>query len=86
MTVVNGLPARASCVHLVLDAPLAVLLESACALWPAGRRGQLAEDARLRAARVGFTSDIIFGPRGCQILLEDPTGNPVELFTPAAAR
>jgi len=45
-----------------------------------------AEVARLRAAGVGFRSDIITGPGGRQIVLDDPAGNPVELVTPAAAR
>lgn len=44
-----------------------------------------AEVARLRAAGVSFRSDIITGPGGRQIVLDDPAGNPVELFTPAAA-
>ena len=45
-----------------------------------------AEVARLRAAGVGFRSDIITGPGGRQIVLDDPAGNPIELVTPAAAR
>ena len=45
-----------------------------------------AEVARLRAAGVDFSSDIITGPGGRQIVLDDPAGNPIELFTPAAAR
>ena len=45
-----------------------------------------AEEARLRTAGVGFGSDIIIGPGGRQILLDDPAGHPIELFTPAAAR
>ena len=44
-----------------------------------------AEIARLRAAGVNFRNDIVTGPGGQQILLEDPSGNPIELFTPAAA-
>jgi|SRR4051812_10898067 len=43
-----------------------------------------AEVERLRAAGVRFRNDIIIGPGGKQILLEDPSGNPVELFQPAA--
>ena len=43
-----------------------------------------AEVERLRAAGVGFRNDIISGPGGKQILLEDPSGNPIELFQPAA--
>ena len=42
-----------------------------------------AEVARLRAAGVRFRNDIITGPGGSQIVLEDPAGNPVELFQPA---
>lgn len=44
-----------------------------------------AEIARLRAAGVNFRSDIVTGPGGQQVLLEDPSGNPTELFTPAAS-
>jgi catechol 2,3-dioxygenase-like lactoylglutathione lyase family enzyme len=39
--------------------------------------------ARLRAAGVKFRNDIVTGPGGSQILLEDPAGNLVELFQPA---
>jgi catechol 2,3-dioxygenase-like lactoylglutathione lyase family enzyme len=42
-----------------------------------------AEVDRLRAAGLKFRNDIITGPGGSQILLEDPSGNPVELFQPA---
>jgi catechol 2,3-dioxygenase-like lactoylglutathione lyase family enzyme len=42
-----------------------------------------AEVARLRAEGVGFRNDIITGPGGRQILIEDPAGNVVELFEPA---
>ena len=37
----------------------------------------------LRAAGVGFRNEIVTGQAGSQILLEDPAGNPVELFQPA---
>jgi catechol 2,3-dioxygenase-like lactoylglutathione lyase family enzyme len=43
-----------------------------------------AEVARLRALGVKFRNDIVAGPGGSQILLEDPSGNVVELFQPAA--
>jgi catechol 2,3-dioxygenase-like lactoylglutathione lyase family enzyme len=43
-----------------------------------------AEVARLRAEGVRFRNDIISGPGGQQILLDDPSGNPIELFQPAA--
>ncbi|HEX9757353.1 MAG TPA: VOC family protein [Nitrospiria bacterium] len=40
-----------------------------------------AEVARLRAAGVSFrTNEIVTGPGGAQVILEDPSGNPVELF------
>ncbi len=42
-----------------------------------------AEVDRLRAAGVTFRNDIVVGPGGQQILLEDPAGNVVELFQPA---
>src|SRR5215204_6210311 len=44
-----------------------------------------AEVERLRAADLTFRNDIVSGPGGQQILLEDPSGNPIELFQPAAA-
>jgi catechol 2,3-dioxygenase-like lactoylglutathione lyase family enzyme len=42
-----------------------------------------AEVDRLRAAGVRFRNDIVRGPGGAQILLDDPSGNPIELFQPA---
>jgi len=42
-----------------------------------------AEVARLRAAGVRFRSEIVTGPGGTQIVLDDPSGNPIELFQPA---
>ncbi|GIU54379.1 VOC family protein [Arthrobacter sp. NicSoilC12] len=42
-----------------------------------------AEVERLRATGVTFRNDIVKGPGGQQILLEDPSGNVVELFQPA---
>jgi uncharacterized membrane protein len=42
MNVVNGLPAHALWLHLVVVfVPLTALLEIVCGLWPAARRGQL---------------------------------------------
>jgi catechol 2,3-dioxygenase-like lactoylglutathione lyase family enzyme len=38
------------------------------------------EVARLREAWLSFRNDIVTGPGGQQILLEDPAGNVVELF------
>jgi catechol 2,3-dioxygenase-like lactoylglutathione lyase family enzyme len=42
-----------------------------------------AEVERLRAEGLPFRNDIVTGPGGQQILLEDPSGNVVELFQPA---
>ena len=42
-----------------------------------------AEVQRLRAAGLSFRNDILKGPGGQQILLDDPSGNPIELFQPA---
>ena len=44
-----------------------------------------AETSRLRGAGARFRNDIIAGPGGKQILLEDPSGNFIELFQPAYA-
>ena len=41
------------------------------------------EVERLRGAGVTFRNEVISGPGGQQILLEDPAGNPIELFQPA---
>src|SRR3954451_19787398 len=43
-----------------------------------------AEVERLRAAGLAFRSDVVTGPGGSQIVLDDPSGNPIELFQPAA--
>jgi catechol 2,3-dioxygenase-like lactoylglutathione lyase family enzyme len=43
------------------------------------------EVERLRAAGLTFRNDIVSGPGGQQILLDDPSGNAVELFQPAAS-
>lgn len=42
-----------------------------------------AEVDRLRAAGLTFRNDIVTGPGGAQILIDDPSGNPIELFQPA---
>jgi catechol 2,3-dioxygenase-like lactoylglutathione lyase family enzyme len=42
-----------------------------------------AEVARLRPLGVPFrTNDIVTGPGGAQVIIEDPSGNPIELFQP----
>jgi catechol 2,3-dioxygenase-like lactoylglutathione lyase family enzyme len=43
----------------------------------------LVETLRQQGAR--FRNDIVSGAGGKQIILEDPSGNPVELFEPAVA-
>jgi predicted enzyme related to lactoylglutathione lyase len=42
-----------------------------------------AEVERLQAAGLKFRGEILVGVGGSQILLDDPCGNPVELFQPA---
>jgi catechol 2,3-dioxygenase-like lactoylglutathione lyase family enzyme len=44
------------------------------------------EVGRLRAEGVTFRNDIISGPGGLQVLIEDPSGNPIELFQPVGRR
>jgi catechol 2,3-dioxygenase-like lactoylglutathione lyase family enzyme len=40
-----------------------------------------AEVKRLRAAGVPFrTNEIVTGPGGAQVIIDDPSGNPIELF------
>jgi catechol 2,3-dioxygenase-like lactoylglutathione lyase family enzyme len=43
-----------------------------------------AEVERLRAAGLTFRNDVVTGPGGRQILVDDPAGNPIELFQPAS--
>jgi catechol 2,3-dioxygenase-like lactoylglutathione lyase family enzyme len=43
------------------------------------------EVSRLREAGLAFRNDVVTGPGGSQILLEDPSGNVIELFQPAGA-
>jgi catechol 2,3-dioxygenase-like lactoylglutathione lyase family enzyme len=41
------------------------------------------EVERLRAAGVPFrTNEIVTGPGGAQVIIDDPSGNPIELFQP----
>ena len=40
------------------------------------------EVERLRGEGVEFRNEIVTGPGGSQILLDDPSGNPIELFSP----
>ncbi len=41
------------------------------------------EVARLKSEGVPFRNDIVTGPGGAQVLVQDPAGNFVELFQPA---
>jgi catechol 2,3-dioxygenase-like lactoylglutathione lyase family enzyme len=41
------------------------------------------EITALKSAGVRLRNDVVTGPGGKQVLLEDPDGNPVELFQPA---
>ena len=41
------------------------------------------EMARLHAAGVPFRNDVVSGPGGRQVLVQDPAGNLIELFQPA---
>jgi catechol 2,3-dioxygenase-like lactoylglutathione lyase family enzyme len=40
---------------------------------------------RLRGAGARFRNDMVTGVGGKQIIVEDPSGNPVELFEPTLA-
>jgi catechol 2,3-dioxygenase-like lactoylglutathione lyase family enzyme len=44
-----------------------------------------AEVTRLAAAGLTFRNTVVTGPGGAQVLLEDPAGNPIELFQPAGS-
>ncbi len=41
------------------------------------------ESIRLRTSGLNFRNEILKGVGGSQILLDDPSGNPIELFQPA---
>ncbi len=41
------------------------------------------EVTRLREMQVHFRSDILTGPGGSEVVIDDPSGNAVELFQPA---
>jgi catechol 2,3-dioxygenase-like lactoylglutathione lyase family enzyme len=45
-------------------------------------RNLTVEVERMRGAGVCFRNEIVVGRGGKQILIEDPSGNPVELFEP----
>jgi catechol 2,3-dioxygenase-like lactoylglutathione lyase family enzyme len=94
----NAAPAFASVEHGALRLLLSGKAASAGRPMPDGRQPEpggwnrfqhIVEDIgpevdRLRARGVKFRNDIVVGPGGSQILAEDPSGNVVELFQPAA--
>lgn len=42
-----------------------------------------AEIKKLRSAKVSFrTNEIVSGPAGDQVIIDDPSGNPIEIFQP----
>lgn len=41
------------------------------------------EIERLSSAGIHFRNDIATGPGGSEVIIDDPSGNPVELFQPA---
>jgi catechol 2,3-dioxygenase-like lactoylglutathione lyase family enzyme len=91
-------PAFAEVIHGNLRLLLAGPLSSAGRPMPDGRKPGpggwnrlhfvvddiAAEVERLRADGVSFRNEIVSGPGGRQILLDDPSGNPIELFQPAS--
>jgi catechol 2,3-dioxygenase-like lactoylglutathione lyase family enzyme len=90
----NAAPAFAAVTHGPIRLLLSGPTSSAGRPMPDGRRPEpggwnrlqlvvadlAAEVKRLRAAGVPFRNEIVTGPGGKQILLEDPSGNVVELF------
>jgi catechol 2,3-dioxygenase-like lactoylglutathione lyase family enzyme len=38
---------------------------------------------KLKTAKVVFRNEPLTGPGGTQVVIEDPSGNPIELFEPA---
>jgi catechol 2,3-dioxygenase-like lactoylglutathione lyase family enzyme len=92
----NAAPAFADVVRGDLRLLLSGATSSAGRAMPDGRRPtsggwnrfQLIVDdigsevARLRTAGVKFRNDVIKGPGGSQVLIEDPSGNIIELFQP----
>ena len=42
-----------------------------------------AETERFRAAGLELRNDIVTGPGGKQVVIDDPASNPIELFQPA---
>jgi catechol 2,3-dioxygenase-like lactoylglutathione lyase family enzyme len=95
----NASPAFAEVIRGTLRLLLAGPKSSAARPMPDGRKPEpggwnrihfvvddiAAEVERLRSAGLQFRNEIVSGPGGRQILLDDPSGNPIELFQPAGA-
>ena len=93
----NAAPAFADVARGPLRLLLSGPMSSAGRAMPDGRRPEpggwnrihlvvddiASETERLRAAGLPFRNDVVTGPGGSQILLQDPSGNLVELFQPA---
>lgn len=64
---------------------MAILRHGGLDLWLAGPSSSAAKampDGRVKDAGAVFRNVIVKGPGGAQILVEDPSGNPIELFQP----
>jgi catechol 2,3-dioxygenase-like lactoylglutathione lyase family enzyme len=64
--------------------PFAMVKRDDLTLWVSGP-GSSASGLVETLARAGarFRGDVTSGPGGKQVLLDDPSGNPIELFEPA---
>ncbi len=96
----NSAPAFASVTRGALRLLLSGKTSSGARAMPDGRRpvpggwnriqvpvaDLAAEVERFRAAGLRFRNDIVKGVGGSQILLDDPSGNPIELWQPATNR
>ncbi|MEB4211468.1 DUF2231 domain-containing protein [Mycobacterium sp. 94-17] len=84
MNVINGMPAHALLVHLVVVlVPLTALLEIVCGLWPAARRGQLVWLTLILAAVSMVLTPITINAGGW---LYDQQKNPSPILTAHAER
>jgi hypothetical protein len=66
--------------------PLGRLIQTDAVGVEGHRRRPIGEDLRIESLKnsgLRFRNEMEVGPGGRQILLEDPDGNPIELFEPA---
>lgn len=68
--------------HSAADAAVAVALANTLFRVRQRRAGQPTAAAQLPDELSG-ASDVVTGPGGSQVVLDDPSGNPIELFQPA---